>query len=203
MRNTYIQVTLVFVLIVGGYLVYQNISSNNNYSQEGISDVMDIQQAEDTKTVETFAGAHIMADGTVMTGDMKPIPGAMVLSDGTFELNDGTILTPAFDLRKKTTTPDPVIEAPNQVVIDVVGVNFSYDVTEIKVKKGDVVTINFTSAAGFHDWVLDELSAKSARVDEGEKTSVTFVADKLGTFQYYCSVKGHREKGQVGYLTVE
>lgn len=34
-------------------------------------------------------------------------------------------------------------------------------------------------------------------------TSVTFVADTLGTFEYYCSVGNHRAQGMVGNLVVE
>jgi nitrite reductase (NO-forming) len=214
MKNKYLQALVVFAVAVGGYLVYQNVTYIDSSTQEEVNTVTDTPETEDkgtaeeetkdtTKTEDAFIGAHIMADGIVMTGAMKPIPGATILPDGNVELSDGTIFTPAFDLRKKPTAPDPIEEAPNQVVIDVIGVNFSYDVTEIKVKKGDVVTINFASTGGFHDWVIDEFGARTTRVDEGEKTSVTFIANKVGTFQYYCSIGTHRQKGQVGYLVVE
>ena len=83
------------------------------------------------------------------------------------------------------------------------GKNFSFDKTEIKVKKGDKVTINFTSADGFHDVVIDEFSAKTERVRTGGTSSMTFVADKTGTFEYYCSVGQHRMNGMVGKLIVE
>lgn len=83
------------------------------------------------------------------------------------------------------------------------GINFSFDVSEIKVKKGDKVTINFTSADGFHDVVIDEFSAKTERVRTGGTSSMTFIADKTGTFEYYCSVGSHRMNGMVGKLVVE
>ena len=89
------------------------------------------------------------------------------------------------------------------MVIDVVGIDFEYDIKQIKVKKGDTVTINFKSDKGFHDWVVDEFDAATERVNEGGTTSVTFVADKVGTFQYYCSVMSHRQMGMVGYLIIE
>jgi len=40
-------------------------------------------------------------------------------------------------------------------------------------------------------------------VTPGTPTSVTFVADKTGTFEYYCSVGNHRAQGMVGKLIVE
>lgn len=87
---------------------------------------------------------------------------------------------------------------------DVEGVDFAFDVTEIIVKKGDTVTINFTSTMGYHDWVVDEFEAATEQVtpDDGV-TSVTFTADEAGTFEYYCSVGNHRAQGMVGNLVVE
>ena len=88
-------------------------------------------------------------------------------------------------------------------VFEVSGKSFEYDITEIRVNQGDTVTINFVSSEGFHDWVVDEFDAATDRVQTGGTTSVTFVADKSGTFEYYCSVGSHREQGMVGSLVVD
>ena len=85
----------------------------------------------------------------------------------------------------------------------VAGVNFAFDVKEIIVQEGDIVTINFESTEGFHDWVVDEFNAATSKVRPGTPTSVTFVADKVGTYEYYCSVGNHRLQGMVGKLIVE
>lgn len=81
--------------------------------------------------------------------------------------------------------------------------NFGYSIEEIKVKKGDTVTINMTNSDGFHDWVLDEFGASTAKIPAGETTSVTFVASETGEYEYYCSVGSHRANGMVGKLIVE
>ena len=94
-------------------------------------------------------------------------------------------------------------QAMQKQTISISGTNFKFDVKEIKVKKGDTVTINFKSAGGFHDWTVDEFNAKTNRVNNGESTSVTFTADQTGTFEYYCSVGNHRALGMVGILIVE
>ena len=88
-------------------------------------------------------------------------------------------------------------------VFNVGGVNFAFDVKQIRVKKGDTVTINFISNSGTHDWVVDEFAARTQRVNAGSSSSVTFVADRAGTFEYYCSVGNHRALGMVGRLIVE
>lgn len=81
--------------------------------------------------------------------------------------------------------------------------NFGYSADEIRVNRGDTVVINLTSSGGFHDWVVDEFEVATDRIREGEATSVTFVADEAGAFEYYCSVGNHRAQGMVGTLVVE
>lgn len=88
-------------------------------------------------------------------------------------------------------------------VFDIDGSNFAFSVKEIRVQEGDTVTINLTSADGFHDWNVDEFDAATTRVNTGETASVTFVADTAGTYEYYCSVGNHRAMGMVGTLIVE
>ncbi|MCF7815781.1 MAG: cupredoxin domain-containing protein [Candidatus Pacebacteria bacterium] len=97
----------------------------------------------------------------------------------------------------------PTTEAPQTKVFEVAGENFSFNLKEIHVTKGDVVTINFISTEGFHDWVLDEFSARTEKVQTGNSSKVTFVADEVGTFEYYCSVGSHRASGMVGTLVVK
>ena len=83
------------------------------------------------------------------------------------------------------------------------GENFKFSQDEIRVKQGDTVRINFSSSTGFHDWVVDEFNASTDQVNPGTPTEVQFVADKAGTFEYYCSVGNHRQMGMVGRLIVE
>ncbi|MBU2632528.1 cupredoxin domain-containing protein [Patescibacteria group bacterium] len=109
-------------------------------------------------------------------------------------------------MTQSTTTT--AIENPEQMkenvkTFDVSAIPFSFSLKEIKVKKGDVVIINFTSQQGFHDWVLDEFSAKTNQLQTGETETIEFTADKVGSFEYYCSVGNHGEMGMVGNLIVE
>ena len=74
---------------------------------------------------------------------------------------------------------------------------------ELRVRQGDKVRIEFASTEGFHDWVLDEFNAATGKVGAGASTFVEFVADKKGTFEYYCSVGQHRANGMKGVFVVE
>ncbi len=108
-----------------------------------------------------------------------------------------------------TTNADASTSVPTElppgegINFTVKGSNYAFDVQEIRVKEGDTVTINFESSEGFHDWVVDEFDAATAKVRPGTPTSVTFVASKAGTYEYYCSVGSHRAQGMVGTLIVE
>jgi plastocyanin len=87
--------------------------------------------------------------------------------------------------------------------IDVKGLNYSYDVKEIKVKLNDKIKINFTNTEGFHDFKIDEFNIATKQIKAGASESIEFVASKAGSFQYYCSVGQHRANGMWGTLVVE
>lgn len=77
-----------------------------------------------------------------------------------------------------------------------------FSVKEIKVKEGDVVRVKVTNTKGMHDFVIDEFGV-SKETPLNEEVVIEFVADKAGTYEYYCSKPGHRARGQVGKLIVE
>jgi len=188
--SKYVLSTTVLVVIVLGYVWYQNSQRNIPSALESVETAN--QEENDTLSPEP--------------NDLKETE---YLTDTEENLadNDTIFADPSALSREEnpdeTTVSIPEVNMPNQVVIDVDGSNYEYSVKEIKVKRGDVVTINLRSTEGFHDWVVDEFGAASERINEGEVTSITFVADKVGTFQYYCSVGKHRQLGMIGYLTVE
>jgi nitrosocyanin len=80
---------------------------------------------------------------------------------------------------------------------------FYYSQKEIKVKQGEKVKIVMSAKDMMHDFVIDDLSVKSEIAKAGETVTVEFTADKVGTFEYYCSVGQHKQNGQVGNLIVE
>ena len=101
------------------------------------------------------------------------------------------------------TTAAQAAETGEVKTFTVTGDNFAYDVTEIKVKKGDKVRIVFKNAEGFHDLKIDEFSLATAKLAAGGEETLEFTADKAGTFEYYCSVGKHRQMGMKGNLIVE
>lgn len=102
-----------------------------------------------------------------------------------------------------TTTTPSITTTKETKVFQLSNAGFSFTPKEITVKKGDTVKIEFTSKGGIHDWVLDAFDAKTKQLQIGETGEVTFVANKAGTFEYYCGVGNHRQMGMVGNLIVE
>lgn len=68
---------------------------------------------------------------------------------------------------------------------------------------GDDVTIRMTNQdTMIHNLYVEGYDRQSPNINPGQTTSVTFVADKQGTFAYYCSIPGHREMGMQGSVVV-
>ncbi len=84
----------------------------------------------------------------------------------------------------------------------VTGGNFVFEPAVMTVKKGDLVRVIFKNDEGFHDFVIDEFAAATKQIQAGAEETIEFVADEVGSFEYYCSVSKHREMGMKGTLTV-
>ena len=112
------------------------------------------------------------------------------------------VIVGIFVLSNKPVAP-PIVKGTADKTIDIKGLNYAFDLKEIKVKLNDKVKINFTNTEGFHDFKIDEFNVATKQIPSGQSETVEFVANKAGTFQYYCSVGQHRANGMWGNLVVE
>ena len=87
--------------------------------------------------------------------------------------------------------------------VAIVANDFTFDVTEIKVKQGEKLTLSVMNEKGFHDLVIDELDVNSGMIKAGDTIELEIPTDKPGTYEYYCSVGQHREMGMKGTLIIE
>lgn len=105
---------------------------------------------------------------------------------------------------QKTPASSPITTADS---IDVTMANFKFSPSNLSAKAGETLTIALTSEGGTHDFVIDELGVKSQTLASGKTQTieVTIPADATSgtTYEYYCSIGGHRALGMVGTLTVE
>lgn len=98
-----------------------------------------------------------------------------------------------------TSTAETVVT--KEFMVD--GKDFSFSPASMTVNKGDQVKITLKNTGGFHDLIIEGYGVGTERIQAGGETSVTFTADKTGSFEYYCSVGEHRAKGMKGTLVVQ
>jgi plastocyanin len=127
-------------------------------------------------------------------------------TDGTMENDNSTAQENATEGNNSDSMLDADVNVDVSVgdskVFTLTGKPYEFSKDEIHVNKGDTVTIIFESTEGLHDFVVDEFDAATEQVTPGVATSVTFVADKAGEFEFYCSVGNHRAQGMSGTLVV-
>lgn len=131
-----------------------------------------------------------------------------VLGGGYYALSSkkSNLMAPSADsvMEKTSETPGSATQTGEVKEFTVDSFEMGFSLKTITVKKGDTVKITLTNSGKYtHDWVVDELSARTKVIKNGETDSITFVADKVGTYEYYCSVMTHRQQGMVGTLIVE
>jgi nitrite reductase (NO-forming) len=74
---------------------------------------------------------------------------------------------------------------------------------DLKAGLGDTVRIHLSSGEGaMHNLYIDEFNAHSADFMGADQVTLEFVADKEGSFTYYCAIPGHRQIGMAGTFIV-
>lgn len=169
--------------------------SNSNYAKNETLDAW-------KKTVD-FLGANLRSPAKASETMTPPTPDKTV---GMTETPASKPLPIVEEPAPKTVPPAP--KAPAKKTFTITGEPFKFlmngtEAPVLRVQQGDTVRIDFTNTKGFHDWVLDEFNARTPQLQAGASASVEFVADKKGTFEYYCSVGSHRAMGMKGNLIVE
>jgi cytochrome c oxidase subunit II len=107
------------------------------------------------------------------------------------------LLLGSFQAFATAESPSP---APNEQVIKITAKKFEYSPNVIAVKLNVPVVLEFTSLDRVHGFAVPDLKLQ-AEIKPGEVTPVRFIPDKVGTFDFHCSVfcgTGHEDmSGQV------
>ena len=75
---------------------------------------------------------------------------------------------------------------------------------EIHVRQGEVVQLRLTSEDVTHGFLIPDLGVRSEPIVPGTYQTVRFVADRPGTYLYYCNILcSHRHGSMIGRLVVE
>lgn len=80
--------------------------------------------------------------------------------------------------------------------------NFEINPKTITANKGDVVKITVRNVEGEHNLFLDGYNLGMEKAVSPNTQIIMFAADKSGTFDMWCEVRGHRQYGMEGLLIV-
>lgn len=174
---------------------------------------------DNTNTTQTAQGGNkmiliivaivaVLAIGSLAYASMNDKPSESMVQEDTMGNVTPTPEEEAMIPKEEDSmTPSPtdamMEETPEVKEFVVEGSNFKFVPNSITVNKGDTVRIVFKNVEGMHDWKIDEFDAATKIIKTGEEETIEFVADKSGTFEYYCSVGAHRANGMVGNLIVK
>ena len=125
---------------------------------------------------------------------------AAIILFWSYGRNPAPVTTDAIPVGEGTITTPPAPAAKEFVVL---GSNFSFVPNTLEVKPGDRVKITFKNTVGFHNFTIDGFAVATKQINSGQSETIEFVADKIGVFEYYCSVGNHRAMGMKGTLTVK
>ena len=100
-----------------------------------------------------------------------------------------------------TPLPAPVA-APQERTFQIDARQFSYSPSELAVNPGDIVTIELISTDVVHGLYIDGYDL-SVEADPGQTATMTFTADRAGSFRFRCNVTcGAMHPFMIGKLTV-
>ncbi|QQG41476.1 MAG: cupredoxin domain-containing protein [Candidatus Woesebacteria bacterium] len=83
------------------------------------------------------------------------------------------------------------------------GSSYKFDPETIVVNKGDIVKITFKDNDGRHNLGIDGYNLSTKIIGSGSEAQLQFVADKAGSFEFYCSVGSHKSLGMTGTFVVK
>lgn len=97
--------------------------------------------------------------------------------------------------------------------------DIKFDKATLAATKGQALTISLTNSGALeHDFTIDKIDAKATLDGKDAKTEkyavhasvkpkasgkLEITANAAGSFEYYCTVAGHKEAGMKGTLTVK
>ena len=200
-----IVIGIVAILIIGSVFYFRAKEKGSKTKVETPQAQGDGMKKDDSMLPEKSPDASSMDESDKMkdSGDSMTTPGPTPAPQTTPPPPPPAPVPPTPTPSAQTPPPLPPPPQSQTKTFNVTGQNFSFFPSEIRVKKGDTVKINFESAGGFHDWFLTGYNVFTTQVNTGGTASVEFVADKTGTFEYFCTVDSHRQMGMTGNLIVE
>ena len=127
---------------------------------------------------------------------------AVFIVGGIFFFRNETVAPTETDLLPAVTENSDTVSDATVKEFTITGTSFALAPSTMTVNVGDRVRVTFKNSGGMHDFKIDEFDASTKVLKSGEEETIEFVADRAGTFEYYCSLGTHRQMGMRGNLVV-
>ncbi len=188
-RNLILGLLVLIFLVVGAYVIYStgNTSEPMDNNEDNVTPDQDQNNNDDQNTEQEEKPEKEEEHNN------EPLPAP----DETPEKQPEPQPQPQPE-------PEPVALAPLSYSLNMD--NLSFSPNAITAKPGQTITVNVTSVAGTHNFIINELNASTSTVNTGGQSSVTFTIPEntaVGTtYEFYCGISNHRALGMVGTLTI-
>lgn len=97
-----------------------------------------------------------------------------------------------------------IVQSPNPGApsLSMAFVDFAFRPQEIRARAGQPVNLKLVNGGRItHDLTIPALGFQAV-VQPGQETTVGLPGSATGTYEFYCSIPGHREAGMIGRLVV-
>lgn len=122
------------------------------------------------------------------------------------------VLVGAFSIRKPAIKNSPNSSPSGSLnqsatptkEIEIVANEYSFTPNLLTVQKGDKISISLRNAGAItHSLFIEGYNVGISAVAPGKSATLSFTADKSGTFAFYCNIDGHRDLGMQGTLEIK
>ncbi len=126
----------------------------------------------------------------------------VVVVVGAFTIKKPIIKNTNINSRETSQTPTGSNSSSKE--IEIVANEYSFTPSSIGLEKGDSVSITLKNAgATSHTLFMDGYGVTTGSVAPGRSGTLSFTADKTGSFDFYCNIDGHRDLGMRGTMEVK
>ena len=171
----------------GGYVVIHEDADGKPGAIIGSSTYLPAETSEDIQLpLNRFAEEGEMLYAMLHSDDGNNL--FQAVNDLPIKDSQGNIVVKKFTIGEESATATQA---------SITSGNFFFRPATLSVNRGEVI-VNVTQNSGLHTFVIDELGVK-----ESLATGKTFsFRAESGTYEYYCDVPGHRQRGMLGTLTI-
>ena len=198
----------IIVVILGAFLLMQKDGVRQNDVDQAEANVGGLTEEQLAQTEIENINYAVETNEALSGATMEVVGASLITPDDVVVTFEGkptdTSVAPASELAPKRTGSLDKNDLPSSVILlNASAAGFSPD--RITVNAGEPTTIALSSTDEFVHvlkFVDANLNAVQIGVMPGETKAITFNAPAAGTYNFFCEVPEHKDRGEVGVMVV-